>query len=136
MYRERKIYRRYLLLFLIITMIPTLIIAFTVYFIGTRQIEKEVYYNHVWKTQQVIHNTNEQFLQLELTVGQFSIHPLFGNELKYLDLILDYNYIYDLYRSLLVMKGTNPLIHKVVLYSGVHQAVISELGIEKSVDPD
>lgn len=131
----RKMYRNNFLLVLCISIIPTVFIAVTAYFVGTMQLEKVVTRNHTWQIQQLMGKMDDNFLQLELTVSQFAIHPLFG-EARNMNLATDYEYVQDLYRSLILMKGTNHLINKIIFYSSPHQASISEQGVQRIKDTE
>ncbi|WP_186445978.1 helix-turn-helix transcriptional regulator [Paenibacillus cremeus] len=132
----RKMYRNNFLIVLCITMIPTLFLAVAAYFVGSMQLEKEVTRNHSWQIQQLMGKMDESFNQLESTVSQFSIHPLFGEGLKNINLATDYEYVQNLYQSLMLMKGTNHLINKIIFYSNPHQASITEQGVQSIKDTE
>lgn len=127
----KRLFLKNLLTVLCVTLIPTLIIAISVYFAATLQVEKEVNRNHVWQVLHLMSRINENFSQLEMTVSQFAINPFFGEGLRSIVPAMDYEYVHDMYRTFLMMKGTNTLIHRVILYSQPHQALFTEQGYEK-----
>ncbi|WP_127587400.1 helix-turn-helix domain-containing protein [Paenibacillus koleovorans] len=122
-----KFYRKSLLFILMIACIPTAVVGVVLYLIGTPRIESE--FNEIHQ-QQLIQSSNridEAFSELELVASQWAFNPIFGNELRGIDLRDQFPVTQNLYRNLTVMKGSNPLIGQVHLYLQHVHAVISDV---------
>ncbi|CAM3987915.1 AraC family transcriptional regulator [Paenibacillus alkaliterrae] len=110
-----KFYRVSLITILFTTCIPGLIIGSFIYFFINHKIETELQQIHQDRLAQTIKSVDDQFSYLELTLTHWAHDPVFGDKLKQLDFINGYKQIFDLYKTLLVMEGTHPLIQDMEL---------------------
>ncbi|MEK3725990.1 AraC family transcriptional regulator [Paenibacillus sp. FSL H8-0034] len=110
------LYRKSLLFVVFVACIPTAVIGISSYFVGSKNIEHEVNRTHQLQLKKEIQRIDESFSQLELSLTQWSQSPAFGSKLRNLDTVQQYADIQDLYKSILTLKASNPLIDKVTLY--------------------
>ncbi|WP_199619479.1 AraC family transcriptional regulator [Paenibacillus alkalitolerans] len=110
-----KFYRMSLITILLITCIPGLIIGVSLYVFITEKIEYELRQIHQDRLAETIQSVDDQFSYLELTLAHWAHDPVFGDALKRLDFINGSRQIFDLYKTLIVVEGTHPLIQQVEL---------------------
>jgi len=108
-------YRLNLKTLLVITCLPLLIIGASIYFGISGRIQADLHEIHVNRIHQTVQSMDNQFNYLEMTLSHWAFDPVFGNRLGQLDFVRGYSQIHDLYRTLLVMRGTSPLIDQVEL---------------------
>lgn len=128
-------YRRSLILVLCITSIPMAAVGGTMYFTGRTHIEQQVNRNSEVLLKKAIQRIDGDFAQLELMATQWALDPNFDERLQDIDLKLSYNELQNMFRSLLVMKNTYPVIDRIQLYLRDQGAVISDDGIVRLNDP-
>lgn len=63
--RESGFYRKSLIILLLVTSIPTALLALATYYVGTKQIEQEVHRAHEFRLETMAGKLEEQLLQLE-----------------------------------------------------------------------
>ncbi|MDQ0877334.1 AraC-like DNA-binding protein [Paenibacillus sp. V4I3] len=122
-------FRKSLILVLLITSIPSTLIALSNYIIGTQQIEKEVFKQHKLKIEQFSDSMNEQFAQIELVMSRWSTNSMFSDQLENLVFIDHISQTHDLMQSLLVVSGSNSLIEDAQLFLTRQKAVLGWDGI-------
>lgn len=111
-----RYFRRSLVLILLIASIPGLIIGFSTYWISTNNLEQELRRLHQNQIQHRAENIDDQMSYLEMTMSHWAFDPKFDEKLKNLNISYDFEQVQELYRTLLVMEGTHPLLQKVELY--------------------
>lgn len=108
--------RKYFLLVLVITSLPTLLIAGSSYVIAVRQIERETAHIQELRLERVSEMMEVQLAQLQLMLNQWSYHPVFEAKMESIDFIDDFKFTAELDRTLLTIQMTNPLIEEVSLF--------------------
>ncbi len=114
--QSRRFFWKSLVLLLMVTSIPGLVTGTVIYWSSTRQIESELQRLHANQLQQRADNIDDQFSYLEMLFSQWSFDSQFDNKLKRLDFVYNYEQIHDIYRTLLIMEGSHPLVSSVELY--------------------
>lgn len=114
---RKKIFRKSLIMVLLITSIPIALVGTATHYFGRQQIEKEVTRSHNLMLERAASRIEEQLEQIELTTTQWTMDPIFDpSKMLSLNLNTDYHEIHNLYQSLMVMRNTNPLIDKIDVY--------------------
>ncbi|MFB9277847.1 helix-turn-helix domain-containing protein [Cohnella cellulosilytica] len=114
--RSRSFYWKSLVLLLTVTSIPGLVTGGIIYWTSTKQIATELRQLHVNRIQQRAENIGDQFSYLEMLFSRWSFDTQFDNKLLKLDFVYNYEQIHDIYRTLLIMEGSHPLVSGVELY--------------------
>lgn len=124
---RQKVFRKSLVIVLLITSIPTALVGSATYSIGRRQIESEVKRTHTILLEKSAARIEEQLARIELTTTQWTMDPIFESaRMLNLNLKTDYVEINSLYQSLMVMRNTNPLIEKIEVYMAERSATIND----------
>ncbi|TBL70774.1 AraC family transcriptional regulator [Paenibacillus thalictri] len=113
---KRSFYRKSLLMIALIACIPGLIVGAGIYFAATKQIENELQRLHQSQIKQRAENIDDQLVYLELTFSHWTFDPKFDQRLKDLDFKYKYDQVQELYRTMIVIEGSHPLIENVELY--------------------
>lgn len=122
-----KVFRKSLIIVLLITSIPTALVGTATYFIGRHQIEREVTRTHNILLEKSAARIEEQLARIELTATQWTMDPQFDPaKMLHLKLKTDYADINTLNQSLMVMRNTNPLIDKIEVYIAERAATIND----------
>ncbi|PZE22011.1 AraC family transcriptional regulator [Paenibacillus xerothermodurans] len=130
----RKFFRQSLIMFLLVTSIPGLFTGLIIYWASTSQIERELQALHEKQIMQRAENIDDQLSYLELMFSQWSFDAEFDDRLKYLDFVYDYEKVHAIYRKLLVMTGSHPLIDRVELYLNSPRPLVFTKDIYTFVD--
>ncbi|HZG86646.1 AraC family transcriptional regulator [Paenibacillus sp.] len=109
-------YRRSLITLLLFASLPGIVIGFILFIFSKSQIESELQSIHQGNLLQRASAMDEQFSFLERSIAYWAFDSQFTNRLKDLDLTYKYEEIHEIYRTLLVMEGANPLVERVELY--------------------
>jgi len=129
---ENHFYRKSLLIILVITCFPTMLAAHGVNWIGTRQVEKTVSTAHHTEVLLSSRRIDDFLTHLEKTATQWAFSPEFGMELRKLTEGYDYEYIRKILNTLLLIKGSSPIITQTYLYEDTSGTLFSEDGgVEK-----
>ncbi|WP_409344092.1 helix-turn-helix domain-containing protein [Paenibacillus sp. MBLB4367] len=123
-------YRKSFAIVLLITSLPTALLAFATYYVGTRQIEQEVNRTHQVRLQNTADKLNNQLAQLEKTVTMWTFDPMLKARLGSMTVETfekSYELRNDLAQSLLVMGSSSPLLREVRLYIPGSELYISPL---------
>lgn len=123
-------FRRSLVLVLIITSIPSFIIAVSNYMIGVNQIEKQVFKTHALRIEQFSDMMNSQFDQISLLMSRWSNNPMFGTYLENYDFLSHVSEIQELMQTMTVVGGSSLLVSDAYLFLSEQQALLSADGIE------
>lgn len=122
---RRTLYRKSLLLVLIITCLPTLIIGIGIYYFGVSRIEKEVNHSNQLQLSQSTKVLDTYLTQVETLTVQWGFNAAFDVEESQSDLNRQYEDIWAMYRTLSNIRGSNPLIERVYLYLSETQTLVS-----------
>jgi AraC-like DNA-binding protein len=124
---RQKVFRKSLIIVLLITSIPTALVGSATYSIGRNQIEREVTRTHNILLEKSAARIEEQLARIELTTTQWTMDPIFDPaKMLHMNLKTDYANIYSLSQSLMVMRNTNPLIDKIEIYIEERGATIND----------
>jgi len=135
--QKGNFYRKSLILILLIASIPGLVTGLAIYGIVTGKVEGELQRLHYNKILQQEKNVEDQFANLELTFSHWAYDPNLGNKLKDIDFVEKYDQVQELYRTLLIIEGSSPMLGHVELYLAVPQpVVITKEGYTFLTDPD
>ncbi|MCR8630083.1 AraC family transcriptional regulator [Paenibacillus radicis (ex Xue et al. 2023)] len=113
--RTVSFFHKSLIITLLISSIPMALLTMLTYYIGIREIEREVGRTQKLQYEQVSERMDAQLAHLKFTVNQWAYNPVF-NDLKNRSISKDVRFTLDLYNQLIVMKSSNPLINQVSLF--------------------
>ncbi|MFC0215635.1 helix-turn-helix domain-containing protein [Paenibacillus chartarius] len=122
--KKGSFYRNTLIIILLIASVPGLVTGLSIYGIVTGRIESELQRLHHNKLIEQEHNIESQFANLEMTFSHWTYDPGLGAKLKELDFVRNYDQVQELYRTLLIIEGSNALIGKVELYLSTPRPVV------------
>jgi len=109
-------YRKSLFTFLLFASLPGLLIGLVLYIVSKNQIESELQLVHDVQFMKTVETMDEQFSYLEQAMAHAAYSPQFSDSLKELNFAYDYQKIYDIYQTLLILEGSNALISHAELY--------------------
>ncbi|MDF2924218.1 MAG: helix-turn-helix protein [Paenibacillaceae bacterium] len=101
---------------MLIASIPGLIMGFSIYWVVTGKVENELRRLHHNNIIQQERNVEAQFAALEMTFSHWSYDPNLGIKLKELNFASSYDLVQEIYRTLLIIDGSNSLISHTQLY--------------------
>ncbi|MCS7464633.1 AraC family transcriptional regulator [Paenibacillus doosanensis] len=110
--RKHSFYRRSLMMILLIACIPGLITGAGIYWLTTGKIEGELQRLHQNQIKQRAENIDDQLSFLEMTFSHWSFDPKFDQKLKDINFTDKYDRVQELYRTMVVIEGSHPLIEK------------------------
>lgn len=114
--RRGTFYRNILILLLLIASIPGFITGLSIYWTVTGKVESELQRLHQNRIMQQEKNIEAQFASLELTFSHWAFDPNLGNKLTEIDFAMKYDQVNELYRTLLIIEGSNHLLGHAELY--------------------
>lgn len=123
-------FRKSLVLVLLITCIPSIIIAASNYVIGKNQIEKQVFKTHTLRIAQFADMMNSQFDQISIVMSRWSNNPMFGSYLENYRFLDHINEIQELMQTMTVVGSSSLLVNDAYLFLNEQQALLSADGIE------
>jgi AraC-like DNA-binding protein len=130
--KKGDLYKKSLIIVLIIACLPAALIGGSFYVIGTHQIEQEVIQTHRSQLEKARKRIDDQLTHIELTASQWALNPLFDDKLKDMDLYKQFMNTQDLYTFLSIIKNSSTLIDQVYLYlDGKHLFISEEGGIRQ-----
>ncbi|MFC3340840.1 hypothetical protein ACFOHW_00035 [Paenibacillus abyssi] len=109
-------YRKSLIAILLIASFPGIVTGSILFIVSKQQIENELQQVHHNQLKQTVGTIDDQFSFLERSMAHWAFDPQFTGSLRNLDFAYDYKEIHDIYRTLLIMEGSNPLIERVELF--------------------
>ncbi|WP_231891381.1 helix-turn-helix domain-containing protein [Paenibacillus swuensis] len=128
-------FRKSLIMVLLITCLPTVMIGLSLHFIGVPRIEQELNRTHQQQLARSTSQMDEQLMQLEVSMSQWAFNPVLGKSLADVDLGEEFTLTRNLYKTLSIMKETNPLIQEVTLYLNKTGLLVSDInGYETVTD--
>lgn len=103
-----RFYRYSLILALCMSSIPTAVIGFSSYVLGTAHIEREVMSSHRALVERSAESMDELFMQVEQSAARWALDPRLDGVLRRADLRIEYQRTQELYRFLGLMKASYP----------------------------
>ncbi|WP_458122637.1 AraC family transcriptional regulator [Paenibacillus sp. Z3-2] len=103
-----RFYRYSLILALCMSSIPTAVIGFSSYALGTAHIEREVMGSHRALVERSAESMDELFVQVEQSAARWALDPRLDADLRRADLRMEYQRTQELYRFLGLMKASYP----------------------------
>ncbi|TBL75702.1 helix-turn-helix domain-containing protein [Paenibacillus thalictri] len=125
---QRRFYRKSLLIVLLVTCVPTLLVGIGVNWIGISQLEKNVSAAREAQVKVSIERTDELFTHLEKNATQWAFNPVLGPKLLNLATYYDYEHIREIIKTLILLKGSSPLVEEAYLYLDTPGSIFSEEG--------
>lgn len=110
------LYRRSLVLMLLIACVPGLLIAIGTYYTVAGGVEKDLQRMHQSQIRQRAQNIDDQLSYLEIGISHWAFDAVFDKRLSEIDFAQGYEQVRQLYDTLLVMEGSHSLISRVELY--------------------
>lgn len=104
------LYRKSLVLMLLITCIPGLLIAIGTYYTVEGGVEKDLQRMHQSQIRQRAQNIDDQLSYLEIGISHWAFDAVFGKRVKEIDFARGYEQVRQLYDTLLVMESSIPLL--------------------------
>ncbi|MZQ86472.1 helix-turn-helix domain-containing protein [Paenibacillus sp. 5J-6] len=124
-------FRRSLLLILIVTTIPTLLIAFSSYYIGVSYIEREVERTHKLQLDYTVKQVSDALGHLQVGMNQWTLNPM-SDKLRGIDFKDNYAFSKEFFESLTVLNNSSALIDQAFVYLESPPRIISDSqGIHK-----
>jgi AraC-like DNA-binding protein len=120
-----SLYRRSLLLVLLITCLPTLLIGIGIYYFGVSRIEKEVNHTNQIQVTQATKILDTYFAQMETLTVKWAFNPAFDINLNPSTINHGYEDVWELYKALSTIKSSTPIIEKAYLYLSDNSILIS-----------
>ncbi|WP_020619412.1 AraC family transcriptional regulator [Paenibacillus daejeonensis] len=128
-------YRNRLAMVLLLASLPGLAIGFFIYWVIESQVEHELQHIHTSQLERAANTFENQFANMEMFISHWSYDANFHDQLADLDLATGYEQVHTLYRTLLSIKGSNPMFHQVELYVGGEQPIVfTESGYKQLED--
>lgn len=103
-----RFYRYSLILALCMSSIPTAVIGFSTYVLGTQHIEREVMSSHRALVKRSAESMDELFVQVEQSAARWALDPRLDGDLRRANLRMEYQRTQELYRFLGLMKASYP----------------------------
>lgn len=124
-------FRRSLLLILIVTTIPTLLIAVSSYYIGVSYIEREVERTHKLQLDYTVKQVSDALGHLQVGMNQWTLNPM-SDKLRGIDFKDNYAFSKEFFESLTVLNNSSALIDQAFVYLESPPRMISDSqGIHK-----
>ncbi|BFT74163.1 transcriptional regulator YesS [Paenibacillus sp. P36] len=124
-------FRRSLLLILIVTTIPTLLIAVSSYYIGVSYIEREVERTHKLQLDYTVKQVSDALGHLQVGMNQWTLNPM-SDKLRGIDFKDNYAFSKEFFESLTVLNNSSALIDQSFVYLENPPRLISDSqGIHK-----
>lgn len=126
------VFQRSLILILLVTIIPTILISVSSYYIGVRYIEREVERTHSLQQEYTIKQVNDALSHLQVSMNQWALNPIMSEKLRGIDFKDNYALTMEFYQSLTVMNNSSALIDQVYVYLDNPSRLVSDSqGIRK-----
>jgi AraC-like DNA-binding protein len=109
-------YRKSLITILLLSSLPGIVMGFIIFLVINEQVEHELQQTHQNQLFQTAKAIDDNFSTAEMFIAHWTFDPKFNEDLKNIDFRYNYKEIHDIYRTLLIMEGSNPLFGRVELY--------------------
>lgn len=113
---QKRFYRQSLILVLLAICLPTILVGSGVKWIGTSRMEQAALSSRQHQIAEFAAHLDASLTNLEKTATQWAFDPELGYALKNLENEYDYEFIQNLYTTLLLIKESNPLIDRIHIY--------------------
>jgi AraC-like DNA-binding protein len=113
---NNRFFWKSLAMILIMASIPGLITGLSIYWIATNNVKEELQGLHQNQISNRAANIDDQLAFLEMTVSHWAFDSKFDDKLKTLNFAYNYETVQDMYRTLLSLESSHPLLQKVELF--------------------
>ncbi|WP_160720737.1 AraC family transcriptional regulator [Bacillus sp. USDA818B3_A] len=117
-------HRNSFIIILLIASIPGLITGLCIYWFGVGKVEDELRASNASQIVQRAKNMDEQFQYIEEYTTHWVFEPRFGEALKNIDFVKQYNETYDVTKTLSLLQGSHNLISNDELYLDLDQPIL------------
>jgi AraC-like DNA-binding protein len=132
---KSSFFRKSLLLIIALTTLPTALAGLFIHAFGTFHIERELNRSHQTAMNSVIERIDGQLNHLEMVAMLWAYNSSFSSPLQQLDIYQDPKMVQELYKSLTIIKSSDPLIEEAYVFLEKDDAVISDtFGIERPAE--
>lgn len=111
-----KYYRKSFIIILFITSVPGIIVGSGIYFIGVKEVERELQDLHTTQIDTRAEHINQQLDDLENALSYWAFEPRFSTAVMDLDFISEFLETRDISRTLQTLQGSHPLVESVELF--------------------
>ncbi|CAG7648236.1 HTH-type transcriptional regulator YesS [Paenibacillus solanacearum] len=119
-----------LMLVLVASCLPAMLIGISIYYVGAHTIVRELNSAHKVQMTQTIQRFDDYLSNLENYCALLAFNPGVDSTLNRMDFAQQYHSTRNLFKTLMLMKGSNPLIKDVALYLKESGSIISDyLGV-------
>ncbi|MFC6227998.1 helix-turn-helix domain-containing protein [Paenibacillus allorhizosphaerae] len=123
-------YWKSLMLVLVAICLPAMLIGISIYYVGAHTIVRELNSAHKVQMTQTIQRFDDYLSNLENYCALLAFNPGVDPTLNQMDFAQQYQSTRNLFKTLMLMKGSNPLIKDVALYLKESNSIISDyLGV-------
>lgn len=119
-----------MVLVVMITCVPSVLIAVSNYFIGINQVQKEVFRFQKTRIDQISGSIDKQIDQISMLISRWSADPMYGPDLEKLTFLERIADTQELMQSLAIVGSSNALIQEAQLYLTRQSAVVQNTGIQ------
>ncbi|WP_416151626.1 helix-turn-helix domain-containing protein [Salipaludibacillus sp. HK11] len=109
-------YRKSFIIILFITAIPGIVVGTGIYFIGVKEVERELQELHTTQIDTRAKHIDQQLNYLEDALSYWAFEPRFSTMLLDIDFSYDFLETRDIKRTLLTLQGSHPLVERVELF--------------------
>lgn len=109
-------YRKSLITVLLLSSLPGIVMGFIIFLAVKGQVENELKTIHQSQLHQTAMTIDDHFSNAELLLAHWAFDPEFTDDLKHLDFSYQYKEVHQIYRTLLLMEGSNPLFSRAELW--------------------
>ncbi|WP_158560572.1 helix-turn-helix domain-containing protein [Paenibacillus contaminans] len=120
-------YWKNMVIVLLATCLPAVLIGSSIYYVGNDRIIRELNGAHQAQLKQTIQRFDDYLSHLEVFSAQMAFQPDFNESLNEVDFSRQFEKTRDLYKSLQLMKQSNPLIDTITLYLQKTETTISDM---------
>jgi len=117
-------HRNSFILILLIASIPGLITGLCIYWFGVGKVEDELRASNASQIIQRANNIDEQFKYIEEYTTHWVFEPRFGDSLKNIDFVKQFNEAYDITKTLSLLQGSHNLISDDELYLDLDKPIL------------
>src|SRR4051812_45414436 len=117
-------HRNSFVLILLIASIPGLITGLCIYWFGVGKVEDELRTSNASQIVQRANNMDEQFQYIEEYTTHWVFEPRFGESLKDIDFVKQFNETYDITKTLSLLQGSHNLISDDELYLNLDKPIL------------
>lgn len=122
--RKGNYYNKLLVMFILLACIPGLVIAASLYWLASGQIKNHMHELHQEQISQRAENIDNMLSYLEINTVHWAFEPRFGERLRTIDFVYDFEQTEEINQTLLRMQGSHPLIRQTRLFLKRTQPIV------------